>query len=126
MSAAPDPKKEIKSFADAKKYISYPALFSDVFVKGFIPELSERINTEKDKKEKERLLSELSIHLANYSVIIYYLYGRKPGLKEAIDSSPELSRNFKDIKAWLDANNGREYAAKYLDALIGVGWHDIS
>ena len=105
---------EIKSISEAIKFTGdYRFLFTTKFLEEYLPLLSTRLDGAKENDEKQRILSEADNWAISYSLAIYKFYPINPSFRHAIDSSPELSSNFKKMKTWLDGKDGSKLAEEF-------------
>ena len=107
--------KEITDLEEAKKHVDYREFFRDIFVKEYSEILGDLYDKSKNEEERSEIRKNASVYLLNYGLIVYFLCGKKPGLKESIDAVPELKKNFYMIKRWLDKNNIEEHTREYLE-----------
>ena len=88
----------------------YKHWFTSQMASGYINSLRTEYMNAKDEEYRLAILNATKQALGIYSFLVYYAYPERPGFKEEIDSSPELSTNFKAVKAWLDENGGQKLA----------------
>jgi len=98
----------------AIKHINYPAWFSDQMAKNYVGTFPTRFAICKNDEERNSILREAQTTATLYAVLVYHIYSKRDDVRRTIDSNPELSENFKVMKAWLDNNGGRQAADEFL------------
>jgi len=109
------PKSVDEEIDVALRHVNYPSWFSDQMAKGYVGTFPARFAVCKNEKEREEVLQEAQITAALYAVLVYYRYNEREDFRRAIDSNPELSENFRTIKAWLDEREGKAAADEFIE-----------
>jgi len=95
----------------------YSGWFTNHIAKDYIAFLPKEYVSTKDPQERFELAMQAEKAVQLYSMLVYYIYPNRPDFKRKIDSSEELSGNFRMVKEWLDQNNGKaaiDYEFRYL------------
>jgi hypothetical protein len=56
--------------------------------------------------ERDRAIFETQSTIVLYAMLIYHFYPIIPEMRQRINTTPELHRNFMSMKQWLDSNGG--------------------
>ncbi len=96
--------------------IDYTVWFTDKFVSNCFGPFPQKYEKAADS-EKQEIFADAKTAAVVYSLLVYYIYKIKPDFRKAVDSSKELSSNYKAIKAWLDGVGGRKIADFHVNEL---------
>jgi len=98
--------------------LDYTYLFSDEIARDYFYGLGAGYHTARSQQEKEKIKDAALTCALIYPHLVYMVYEADPRFRKAIDSNPELKRNFQEKKGWLDANGGRKCADDFIAQLV--------
>lgn len=82
----------------------YRVFFTNEVCSAYLELLPSKASSEKSQPAQNELSECVRAAGAIYATLIYEIYPAKPKFKDEIDSSPELRKNFKRAKQWVDKN----------------------
>ncbi|MBU0586545.1 hypothetical protein KJ780_03465 [Candidatus Micrarchaeota archaeon] len=107
---------EIKSMDEAINHVDYLYWFKDEMIEKYISSFGKRQKLA-PKSRKDAIVREAGSCVLNYALFVYYLYPNDPVFKKKIKNNPELLKNFKEVKKWLDTNKGKKFADEFIKNL---------
>ena len=113
----PDSSDTFASSATGLRYDYLPFFSNDVYSLYFLA-FPKRLSSAKDEAERVKIFNEARVATGLYCSVVYNIYPNSRDFKTGIDSSPELSANFRNIKKFLDGHGGREAAGEMLNVLL--------
>ena len=108
---------EKAALSNAFSSLDFSLWFKDTLAVQHFNSFSSQYAKTKSEEEQAGVASDAAAIIALYSVMIYKIYPHNPRFKDQIDFSPELTRNFKHMKAWLDEHEGEAIADEFFSKL---------
>lgn len=92
----------------------YRVFFTNKVCSAYLDLLPSEEISGKNSTAKENISAQIRAAAAVYATVIYYIYPNKPLFKKEIDSTPELSANFRKAEQWINTNGFAGLAEEFV------------